>query len=272
LYSHSEQIRQRSNFARSIFCKQTKICNQWLVRGWVSAKPLYSRQYAVLVEPGETCFTYYAHCSSELCRWSCSFLTGRRPETTRIYDLHTSWRDAGGDFVSIGQMFAENGFATRGFGKLNHPVCGSLKTEPGECDPLAWTLPYFHAPSENRWTCTVTMATRVSECQGAIPSHYTVSAAEENQMALPDTQIADAAIDQITQFATQRNSGRPPPPFFLGVGFRTCALFDTCRLYLSMFVTLLRHSVECARALPLHRQTAPSFRRSRTTYCQVPHL
>lgn len=147
-----------------------------------------------------------------------SFLTGRRPETTRIYDLHTSWRDAGGDFVSIGQMFAEAGFATRGFGKLNHPVCGSAKQNPGECDPLAWTLPYFHAPSENRWTCTVSMAETVSDCRGAIPSHYSVSEAEEAEIALPDTQIANAAIDQLAQFAAL-GDGDSTTPFFLGVGF-----------------------------------------------------
>jgi hypothetical protein len=86
-------------------------------------------------------------------------------------------------------MFAEQGFATRGFGKINHPVCGSAKHNPGECDPLAWTIPYFHAPSENRWTCTIGMAETMSDCRGAVPSHYTVSEAEEAEMALPDTQV-----------------------------------------------------------------------------------
>ena len=90
--------------------------------------------------------------------------TGRRPEPTRIYDLHHYWREVcchpraglaiiptcrqlpdrgypfaiqvAGDFVSIPQHFAENGYVTRGFGKLMHPVCGAQKDSAGECvDP-----------------------------------------------------------------------------------------------------------------------------------------
>ena len=49
-----------------------------------------------------------------------SFLTGRRVETTRVYDLTSSFRDVGGDFVTLPQHFAEAGYTTRGFGKVRH--------------------------------------------------------------------------------------------------------------------------------------------------------
>ena len=146
-----------------------------------------------------------------------SFLTGRRPETTRIYDLHTYWRDAGGDFVTIPQHFAEQGYATRGFGKIMHPTCGGAHDSPGECDPLSWTLPYFHSPNENHWTCNGAMVGR--GCDAAMPSHYAVSKAEERATPLPDTQNADACVDQIGSFAAGRDSPTqpPPPPFFLAM-------------------------------------------------------
>jgi hypothetical protein len=162
-----------------------------------------------------------AHVQQALCGPSrASFLTGRRPETTRIYDLHTYWRDAGGDFVTIPQHFAENGYATRGFGKIMHPVCGSAAHDsPGECDPLSWTLPYFHSPNENRWTCSSGMVGH--GCDAEMPSHYAVSKAEERAHPLPDTQNCDAAMQQLVDFAAARDdpSQSPPPPFFLAMGF-----------------------------------------------------
>ena len=160
-----------------------------------------------------------AHVQQALCGPSrASFLTGRRPETTRIYDLHTYWRDAGGDFVTIPQHFAESGYATRGFGKIMHPVCGAAALDsPGECDPLSWTLPYFHSPNEKLWTCTSGMVGH--GCDAAIPSHYAVSKAEERANPLPDTQNCDEAMAQIADFATARDSGTRPPPFFLAMGF-----------------------------------------------------
>jgi iduronate 2-sulfatase len=161
------------------------------------------------------------HVQQALCGPSrASFLTGRRPETTRIYDLHTYWRDAGGDFVTVPQHFAENGYATRGFGKIMHPVCGSAAHDsPGECDPLSWTLPYFHSPNEARWTCSSGMVGH--GCDAEMPSHYAVSKAEEQAHPLPDTQNCDAAMQQLVDFAAARDdpSQPPPPPFFLAMGF-----------------------------------------------------
>jgi iduronate 2-sulfatase len=148
-----------------------------------------------------------------------SFLTGRRVETTRVYDLHSYWRDVSGDFVSIGQQFAEKGFATRGFGKIAHPVCGGAQHDsPGECDPKAWSLPYFHSPEEGHWTCSTRSAQR-GYCSAAIDSYYTVSPAEEAQHPMPDAQIAQEAVDQLHTFATARDSGGSQQPFFMGVGF-----------------------------------------------------
>jgi iduronate 2-sulfatase len=148
-----------------------------------------------------------------------SFLTGRRPETTRIYDLHHYWREVAGDFVSIPQHFAENGYVTRGFGKLMHPVCGAQIEQPGECDPKAWTLPYFHSKTEKHWTCnsrTVKQKNHASKgCFYAQNSYKTVMPSEEAQYPLSDTMSAKTAAAQLQSFRTAGEAR----PFFLGVGY-----------------------------------------------------
>uniref|UniRef100_A0A8D2DVW2 Iduronate 2-sulfatase n=1 Tax=Sciurus vulgaris TaxID=55149 RepID=A0A8D2DVW2_SCIVU len=50
-----------------------------------------------------------------------SFLTGRRPDTTRLYDFNSYWRVHAGNFSTIPQYFKENGYLTMSVGKVFHP-------------------------------------------------------------------------------------------------------------------------------------------------------
>uniref|UniRef100_H0Y223 Sulfatase N-terminal domain-containing protein n=1 Tax=Otolemur garnettii TaxID=30611 RepID=H0Y223_OTOGA len=50
-----------------------------------------------------------------------SFLTGRRPDTTRLYDFNSYWRVHSGNFSTIPQYFKENGYVTMSVGKVFHP-------------------------------------------------------------------------------------------------------------------------------------------------------
>ena len=59
-----------------------------------------------------------------------SFLTGRRPDSTHVYDLKKHFRDVGGDFTTLPQYFKENGYKTMGVGKIYH---GDQR------DPPSWT-------------------------------------------------------------------------------------------------------------------------------------
>ena len=47
-----------------------------------------------------------------------SALTGRRPDTTHVYDMVSNFREVGGDFTTIPQFFKEQGYQTDGYGKL----------------------------------------------------------------------------------------------------------------------------------------------------------
>ena len=50
-----------------------------------------------------------------------SFLTSRRPDTTRLYDFGSYWRSHAGNFTTLPQYFKENGYKTVSFGKVFHP-------------------------------------------------------------------------------------------------------------------------------------------------------
>nr|KAF6435852.1 hypothetical protein HJG63_012575 [Rousettus aegyptiacus] len=50
-----------------------------------------------------------------------SFLTGRRPDTTCLYDFDSYWRVHAGNFSTIPQYFKENGYVTMSVGKVFHP-------------------------------------------------------------------------------------------------------------------------------------------------------
>ena len=50
-----------------------------------------------------------------------SFLTGRRPDTTKLYDFKSYWRKAAGNFTTIPQHFKQSGYYTASFGKVFHP-------------------------------------------------------------------------------------------------------------------------------------------------------
>ncbi len=64
-----------------------------------------------------------------------SLLTGRRPDTTRVYNLQRNFREVGGNFTTIPQYFKENGYATFNIGKVFHEYLSNV-------DPISWSEPY----------------------------------------------------------------------------------------------------------------------------------
>jgi hypothetical protein len=83
-----------------------------------------------------------------------SFMSGRRPDTTRVFNFLTSFRDApgGNEWVSLPQHFKERGYTTLGSGKLYHTNCAPTgwscdsctvsRTEnqpPNQDEPFSWS-------------------------------------------------------------------------------------------------------------------------------------
>lgn len=75
-----------------------------------------------------------AYCQQAVCSPSrSSLLTGCRPDTTKVYDLVTHFRDKIPDVVTLPQHFKENGYAVRGIGKIYHG---------GYNDEKSWSAPW----------------------------------------------------------------------------------------------------------------------------------
>ncbi|KAK3097190.1 hypothetical protein FSP39_007306 [Pinctada imbricata] len=129
-----------------------------------------------------------------------SLLTGRRPDTTHIYDLHSYFRDIGGNFTTIPQYFKMNGYTSVGMGKIFHQGHASNND-----DPISWSMPYFHAPNQAYWI------------NSNVSSWRAVSETEMKENPLPDKQITDRAMEVLKNVAPDAKSGKKP--FFVAVGF-----------------------------------------------------
>ena len=63
----------------------------------------------------------HAYCQEAVCSPSrSSFLTGTRPDTTKVWDLKTHFRKALPDVVTLLQNFKNNGYFVQGMGKVFH--------------------------------------------------------------------------------------------------------------------------------------------------------
>ena len=75
-----------------------------------------------------------AYCQQAVCSPSrTSLMTGCRPDTTRVWDLHTHFRDTVPDVLTLGQHFIANGYHAEAVGKIYH---GTLD------DPKTWSVPW----------------------------------------------------------------------------------------------------------------------------------
>ena len=129
-----------------------------------------------------------------------SLLTGRRPDTTHVYDLVTYFRDVGGNFTTIPQYFKNNGYRTIGMGKIFH-----YGTASANDDPISWTDPYFRGLQPDQYI-------RDGLSWNAIPEWQSTT------NPLEDTQVANRAIEILRDVSTKAISGEEP--FFLAVGMQ----------------------------------------------------
>ena len=130
-----------------------------------------------------------------------SLLTGRRPDTTHVYDLKAYFRKVGGNFTTIPEYFKHNGYFAIGMGKIFHPGSASGFNN----DAPSWSVPYYHAKNKKYWTS--------SKYQ---PSHKAVPRSVYQKKQLPDTEITKHAIITLKNVSKEARDGSKP--FFLAVG------------------------------------------------------
>lgn len=166
-----------------------------------------------------------AYCAQAVCSPSrTAILTGLRPDTTKVWDLDTHFRDAQPDCVTLPQHFRQNGYHTSALGKIEHH---------GFEDGPSWTEPRWFPSGEmvkvdeQDWTKhTVTKFEGVpSEFANPIEGGdkrkggkaakkgpaYEVSPKSDEQ--LPDGAVA---VEAVKRLAALKAAGKP---FFFGVGF-----------------------------------------------------
>ncbi len=145
-----------------------------------------------------------AYCQFPLCQPSrASFLSGLRPETTRVWTLETPTRQYVGDHVFLPEYFRRNGWYTAMVGKVYHT---------GECceDPRSWDEEHRefgkNPPAEE--------IIRLVKAEGPRGHTFEWATLRTPDEKTPDGIVARRAVEIMEKV---RRTGRP---FFLGVGFR----------------------------------------------------
>lgn len=148
-----------------------------------------------------------AYCQQAVCNPSrASILTGRRPDTLRVWDLRRHFRETFPGIVTLPQHFKENGYTTVGLGKLFHNESGGKPPYPFK-DPPSWSEPPLFADGPH-WADWVEEAGGAPKGKGGAVQRLDVP-----DKAYLDGRIADAAVRRLGELA------RDGKPFFLGVGF-----------------------------------------------------
>ncbi|MBC8373624.1 MAG: sulfatase [Phycisphaerae bacterium] len=177
-----------------------------------------------------------AYCQQAICSPSrTSLMTGARPDTTRVYNLDTHFRETIPDVVTLPQHFMKNGYFAQGMGKIYH---GSLN------DEKSWSVPWVlggkpPAPALPRWSGYFNKETigwlkkanaklqikrrelvkklgrRLKYREGR---KFRVNGPAYEAPDVPDSQVRDGATARLGVATLKKLKGKKEP-FFLAVGF-----------------------------------------------------
>jgi iduronate 2-sulfatase len=146
-----------------------------------------------------------AYCQQALCNPSrASVMTGLRPDTLRVWDLPTHFRDTIPEVVSLPEHFMKQGYFTQNIGKIFHNWRQDI-----EGDPVAWSVPaVMHFDSHYNDHAMV---------QGELPEDL-ATARKCEMRDVPDDAYFDGRVANLAVKALQERAGKAQP-FFLAVGF-----------------------------------------------------
>ena len=174
-----------------------------------------------------------AYCQQSVCNASrASIMTGRRPDTTRVYDLTTHFRKALPDVKTLPQQFREAGYRSLAVGKIYHGAAGHAFGN-GIDDDLSWSDPGWF-PQPNFYHT----AEGIEIAEKWFAGHRKSLAKNYPQLAEPDASWKDAIVrglpweapdvadDELAdgQIASQaieylKDMAKEGTPFFLAIGF-----------------------------------------------------
>ena len=140
-----------------------------------------------------------------------SLLCGQRPDTTKVYDLVTKFRDIQPNIVTLPQYFKNNGYHTFKTGKIYH-------------------LGHGHTTDETSWSEEGVFSGR----RYVIPQNITDNTAYENE-DVADNIYYDGAQTEAAIAALPRLKD-DDKPFFMAVGFKKPHLpFNAPKKYLDIY-------------------------------------
>src|SRR5215475_13492576 len=150
-----------------------------------------------------------------------SFLSGRRPDAIRVWNLTSHFRQTAPDVISLPEHFKRHGYIADGIGKIYH--------DPAEMqDPMSWSLPAtFNVLAKKE-----DYLLRENQAPPDKPERKMAAfeAADAPDEAYPDGKVAAAATAALREL---KASGQP---FFLAVGFRKPHLpFSAPKKYWDMY-------------------------------------
>lgn len=161
-----------------------------------------------------------AYAQQALCSPSrTSLLTGLRPDTTRIYDIETHFRDRVSDAVTLPQLFKNNGYAARGFYKVFHlagfdPSIGNLNDEASWSVPLYLPRRSVYGPEGEKVLRASYARLRAEGKQIGyqhIPRSFAYEAPDVGDDDISDGEVAAEAVKALREWRDR--------PFFIATGF-----------------------------------------------------
>ena len=139
-----------------------------------------------------------------------SLMTGRYPDSLRVWDLHTHFRKHAPDVVTLPQHFKNQGYHTECIGKVYHDP-------PSHRDPPSWSAPELLDDTRGvRGKYVLEENLRIYQ-PGGRPGREKAAAtecAEVPDNAYIDGRVAEKALERLGALAEGAK------PFFLAVGFR----------------------------------------------------
>lgn len=148
----------------------------------------------------------YAYCQQAVCNPSRqSVMTGRRPDSLRVWDLKSHFRKTAPGTQTIPEVFRGHGYFAQAIGKIFHD--GAIMA-----DPQSWSVAeqLQDTPKSDDYQLA---RNHVSRTAGKADPDEWVNASDD---AYPDGRVAKAAVEALHGFAKQKDR----KPFFLATGFR----------------------------------------------------